>query len=407
MTTRAAWLARPWFFIAIGLLFLNDHVFKAASPGLLTGKLSDLAGLVVVATLASVLVGPRTGVVLAGLAFVALKTTPGVAEVVAPLMGGGIIVRDPSDLIALAVLPVLWRTLTRDRPDQRVRNTRGWAAIGLVAAVLATTADTTPVPPQVDHVWFDNGTFYAQVDRYSVPFSSHDGGRTWRRIQAFPSPVLDSVQDAAGGVCALDNTCYRKLRAGGEGADASTWKVIERRTGGGDWTEDYRFAEGEWARDIALDPSDSSRVVVAYDAFVMRRTSTGAWESANLVEAAAGSDGIRTTVVADTPKWQRDLVRALGVPATAIALGVLSSVLIWFLVPWWGVKAVFAFGNLIGCGFLYEVAQISSPMATVKLDVTWLAVIALLAGVMRVGWWLERRRRVTVPAEEQPPEDLR
>ena len=31
---------------AIALLFLNDHILKAAWPGLVTGKLSDVAGFV-------------------------------------------------------------------------------------------------------------------------------------------------------------------------------------------------------------------------------------------------------------------------------------------------------------------------------------------------------------------------
>ena len=38
-------LLHPATLAAIGLLVLNDHVLKAAFPGLITGKLSDLAGL--------------------------------------------------------------------------------------------------------------------------------------------------------------------------------------------------------------------------------------------------------------------------------------------------------------------------------------------------------------------------
>jgi hypothetical protein len=36
----------PIALLAVGLLVLNDHVLKAAHPGFVTGKLSDLAGLV-------------------------------------------------------------------------------------------------------------------------------------------------------------------------------------------------------------------------------------------------------------------------------------------------------------------------------------------------------------------------
>ena len=73
------------------LLLLNDHVLKAAWPGLLTGKLSDVAGLVVfplvvVAAWETVLVGVRRwrgptarplalAVVVTGIAFTLVKTT--------------------------------------------------------------------------------------------------------------------------------------------------------------------------------------------------------------------------------------------------------------------------------------------------------------------------------------------
>lgn len=39
-------LLHPVPLVAIGVLLLNDHVLKAASPGFVTGKLSDVAGLV-------------------------------------------------------------------------------------------------------------------------------------------------------------------------------------------------------------------------------------------------------------------------------------------------------------------------------------------------------------------------
>ena len=42
-----ALLVSPVFFGSIALLLLNDHVLKAAWPGLVTGKLSDVAGVVI------------------------------------------------------------------------------------------------------------------------------------------------------------------------------------------------------------------------------------------------------------------------------------------------------------------------------------------------------------------------
>lgn len=37
----------PVFLASLGMLVLNDHFLKAAYPGLVTGKVSDVAGLIV------------------------------------------------------------------------------------------------------------------------------------------------------------------------------------------------------------------------------------------------------------------------------------------------------------------------------------------------------------------------
>lgn len=41
-----AWLVHPVTVFATALLIVNDHLLKAAYPGWVTGKLSDVAGLV-------------------------------------------------------------------------------------------------------------------------------------------------------------------------------------------------------------------------------------------------------------------------------------------------------------------------------------------------------------------------
>src|SRR5918995_4450814 len=54
-------LASPVFVLALVVLVLNDHVLKQAWPGWVTGKLSDVAGLVVAPLLlAAVLTLVRT-----------------------------------------------------------------------------------------------------------------------------------------------------------------------------------------------------------------------------------------------------------------------------------------------------------------------------------------------------------
>jgi hypothetical protein len=44
--------------LAIGILAVNDHLLKGVVPGLVTGKLSDAAGLLVAPPLLAVLVDP-------------------------------------------------------------------------------------------------------------------------------------------------------------------------------------------------------------------------------------------------------------------------------------------------------------------------------------------------------------
>ena len=51
------WVAHPLTVGATAVLLLNDHVFKQAWPGLVTGKLSDVAGLVVAPPVLGLLFG--------------------------------------------------------------------------------------------------------------------------------------------------------------------------------------------------------------------------------------------------------------------------------------------------------------------------------------------------------------
>src|SRR5687767_4407511 len=44
---NVAWLLHPLTVLATVVLLVNDHVLKAAAPGWLTGKASDVAGLLV------------------------------------------------------------------------------------------------------------------------------------------------------------------------------------------------------------------------------------------------------------------------------------------------------------------------------------------------------------------------
>lgn len=153
-------LLHPLALAALGLLVVNDHLLKPMLPGLLTGKLSDVAGLllaplVVVAAieLGSAAVGRRWSpdrrwliaiCVLVATGFAVVKTTAAGAVVLGSALGagqwlGGVVaspllgmppppavadvVVDPTDLVALgSVLVALTVSLRR----RRLLTATGW-----------------------------------------------------------------------------------------------------------------------------------------------------------------------------------------------------------------------------------------------------------------------------------------
>ena len=144
MGRRSAALADPRFIVAVAVLAVNDHVLKDRFPGLITGKLSDVAGVAMVATLAFALVGWRWAAGLTAVGFAALKTVPGVAEWAAPVLGG-VSRRDPTDLAALLVLVPTVRWLRRVDADER--RTRPEQRLLRLPAVVAAAWATSATPP--------------------------------------------------------------------------------------------------------------------------------------------------------------------------------------------------------------------------------------------------------------------
>lgn len=162
MTNRSQWqaLRSPIFWLALLVLAANDHFLKGSGllPGWLTGKLSDFAGLVVAPVLLVALLRARhlaaratCFVAVAGV-FVAIKLAPGAARVVEQLMGSvglrGRIWSDPTDLIALGVLPLAWWVLDRTASPAPRRSTplSLLERLGAIAATLACLATTQYVP---------------------------------------------------------------------------------------------------------------------------------------------------------------------------------------------------------------------------------------------------------------------
>ncbi len=144
------------FWISLAVLLVNDHVLKGGGwlPGWLTGKLSDFAGLLVLPLLLAASLRARTdagrlailGSVAAGFSLIQLSRPA--ADAAEALFGAlGIRARvwcDPSDLTALAVLPVAFRLMSAaprggTMSPRATWNDRMGVALGGLACV-ATTA---------------------------------------------------------------------------------------------------------------------------------------------------------------------------------------------------------------------------------------------------------------------------
>jgi hypothetical protein len=136
-------LLSPLFLVALFTLAINDHLLKGAGvlPGWLTGKLSDIAGLIVLPVVLAAIcrVRSRRGVALAqavSVAFLAgLKLSPWFATSWATLVGlVGIPwhnVVDPTDLVAVLALGPGWVWLVPAMERER----RVWAGRRLAETV--------------------------------------------------------------------------------------------------------------------------------------------------------------------------------------------------------------------------------------------------------------------------------
>lgn len=162
-------LLHPLWLGSLAVLVLNDHVLKGAGllPGVVTGKLSDVAGLVVAPALLAALVrvrGPRGWMlahVAVGLVFSAIQ----LSTVAASLWSGAmaavgfpwVITRDPTDLLALPALALgafgLLATLRRPTPG----GARRTAEAALAGTGLLCCAATSPPPgePFRQPLWTD------------------------------------------------------------------------------------------------------------------------------------------------------------------------------------------------------------------------------------------------------------
>ncbi|WP_327088389.1 hypothetical protein OIE66_39730 [Nonomuraea sp. NBC_01738] len=233
---RYAWMCHPATALAVLVLLVNDHLLKQTWPGPLTGKLSDVAGLVVAPPLVALLFLRRADLaatVLTGVLFTLVKTTEPGAETASQLWslvaGPSRVLADPTDLLALPALALTWWI----RQKSLRSDLRHWRVLVVVPlAVLAVGATSAaPGPPEADVVRVQ-GQDIVVTGRWMGGHSSRDGGVTWTAWNGdplTPGPTAECVPNEP-------RRCYRL--APGE------LKVMQSDDAGATWTTAWELPPG-------------------------------------------------------------------------------------------------------------------------------------------------------------------
>ncbi|MDQ7803116.1 hypothetical protein Q5425_05210 [Amycolatopsis sp. A133] len=224
------WLAHPLTVGATAVLLLNDHVVKHVWPGLVTGKLSDVAGLVVAPPVLGLLLGlfgaGRAGaaaaVLLTGAGFAVVKLVPAAAGVASAawsvVNGPSVVLADPGDLFALPALGLAWWAWRRAAapPQPPGRAVRWRIVIAGPFAVLAITATSAPAEtlPSVDSVRTggETGTQIV-VEADGALYGSSSGVDGWTLLP--DAPPAERRRQVEACVPQVAAHCYR-VHGGGE-----------------------------------------------------------------------------------------------------------------------------------------------------------------------------------------------
>ncbi|GEL94132.1 hypothetical protein [Cellulomonas composti] len=265
-----AWLTHPVTAGALVVLVLNDHLLKRVYGTWWTGKLSDVAGLVLAPALVGVaLAAARSwrgsahrarpdvvadvATIVVGVAFVVVKITAlGAATASAAwtaVAGPSVVLRDPTDLLALPALVLGWVVARSSATHPHDRATRRWPLV-LPLAVLATAATSSMGAPGTMSVDVTDGVLVVGTgwsEQATSLFSTTDA-ETWTDlgyVEHTPEPTdsgspLPTSDPAAATACVPDepDVCYRATQP-------ETLGVSRSDDGGRTWEPEWSLTDEE------------------------------------------------------------------------------------------------------------------------------------------------------------------
>jgi len=188
-----AWLAHPASLLALAALIVNDHVLKPVWPGVLTGKLSDVAGLLIAPPLLA-LIGSAFGrgfratavvaLAITGTGFTLVKISEYAASMASDawtaVAGPSRVLADPTDLLALPALLLAYHIGMRAGREPAPGRVARMVRTGLIlpVAALGVAATSYDEPRGADRAVAYQGQIWVAI---GIEYYSTVDGENWHR----------------------------------------------------------------------------------------------------------------------------------------------------------------------------------------------------------------------------------
>ncbi len=309
-------LTHPFILLSIFILLINDHVLKIYFPSVLTGKLSDFAGLFFFPILLSVIlhfvVKPfqilSRNIALASFFFTVIffsliKTDPFFNDFIEELFSIQII-RDPSDLMALIMLPLAWKLRENIVSESKTRISKlSYVALG-VASLATIATSPIPSPPSINNLIVFENIVYADfsinanedVNHEGIVYS-RDGGRSWQKLDfELPYQVVQEREiysEQPYTICLWQdpNTCYQ----------TNDTQILETKTGGTAWHVSWKIPK---ERQIYFQRTKNWSSLSVRDIVYLELNGN------NIIVASAGSHGV--LIKTNNSEWESIEVNGMG-----------------------------------------------------------------------------------------------